>query len=118
MCFLLNEHLHPHHPSSGFLDVFVQSGSPQNTSKQNKQNQNRNRVYNAAIYHLKGSMSSMKSAKGGKKTQFAESEPLAHRLSNLAVVKVATQGDVTDQLGTVHQICEEPDERRSRTVKT
>lgn len=50
-------------------------------------------------------MSSLKSAKGGK-----ESEPLAHRLSNLAMVKVATQGDVTDQLGTVHQICEEPDE--------
>lgn len=48
--------------------------------------------------------------------QLAESEPLARRLSNLAVVKVATQGDVTDQLGAIHQICEEPDERRSRAI--
>lgn len=37
--------------------------------------------------------------------------------SDLAVVKVPTQGDVTDQLGPVHQICEESAERRGEDVK-
>lgn len=38
IAYYYSQHSRPHHLSSWFLGVFVQSGSPQNTSEQNKQN--------------------------------------------------------------------------------
>lgn len=36
---------------------------------------------------------------------------------HLAVVEVTTQGDVTDKLGTVHQVGKEPGRRRKMTIE-
>lgn len=34
--------------------------------------------------------------------------------SNLAMMKVSTQGDISDKLRTVHQICQEPAKKKIR----
>lgn len=49
----------------------------------------------------------------GAKTAEKETEPLEviNTGSNLSVVKVTAQGDVTDQLRTVHQVCKKPAKR-------
>lgn len=101
MC-LFSQHLRPCHPSSEFLDAFVQSGSQQNTSERNKQNQDQ--------------CSQRRCSSPSETCSVREMHKVSdvRQQSHLAMVKVATQGDVTDELGTVHQICKEPAKRRSQ----
>lgn len=120
------KHSHPHHLSSWFLGVSVQSGSPQNRSEGNKKpnpldpHTGHRWVWSAAMLLAYAS----KHRCGSTHTCFILATHVhdyrAHSSkrewtrssceldSNLAVVKVTTQGDVTDQLRPVHQICKEP----------